>query len=56
MGTQFTVADAYCFTIVSWSKLHSIDLTKWVSLGAYMARVGGRPKVREALQAEGLIE
>ena len=55
MGKQFTVA-AYCFTIVRWSKLNSIDLTKWVNLSAYMARVGGRPKVREALHVEGLIE
>lgn len=56
LGKQFTVADAYCFAIVSWSKLNSIDLTKWVNLSAYMARVGGRPKVREALHVEGLIE
>ncbi len=55
IGKQFTVADTYCFTIVRWSKLHSIDLTKWVYLSAYLARVAGRPKVREAMKAGGLI-
>jgi glutathione S-transferase len=54
-GAQFTVADAYLFTILSWSRPLKIDLTPWPGLSAYVARIGSRPKVIETLQAEGLI-
>jgi glutathione S-transferase len=54
MGDTFTVADAYLFTVLRWSALVHLDLSRWPSLVAYVARVGERPKVKEALQAEGL--
>jgi glutathione S-transferase len=54
MGDAFTVADAYLFTVLRWSGLVHVDLTRWPTLTAYVARVGERPKVKEALQAEGL--
>ena len=56
MGGKFTVADAYAFTIVNWTNFVGIDLKDYPNLGAYMARVGGRPKVYEALKAEGLAK
>jgi glutathione S-transferase len=56
MGDTFTVADSYLFTILSWSKHFDIDLAKYHALTAYLARVGHRPKVQEALKAEGLIK
>ena len=55
MGDRFTVADAYLFTVVSWSRMHKIDLAPWPNLKAYMDRVKARPKVQEAMKAEGLI-
>jgi glutathione S-transferase len=55
MGDTFTVADAYLFTVLSWSAHVGIDLSKWHVLTAYQARVGHRPKVQAALKAEGLI-
>jgi glutathione S-transferase len=55
MGDTFTVADAYLFTVLSWSSHVGVDLGKWHALSAYLARVGHRPKVQEALKAEGLI-
>lgn len=55
MGDTFTVADAYLFTVLSWSSHVGVDLAKWHALSAYLARVGHRPKVQEALKAEGLI-
>lgn len=54
MGERFTVADAYLFTIVGWSGFAKVDLSAFPSLRAYMGRVGSRPKVREAMQAEGM--
>lgn len=56
MGDGFTVADAYGFTIVGWSKYKEIDLGRWPNLNSYMDRVGSRPKVQEAMKAEGLIK
>lgn len=54
-GAQFTVADAYLFTVLSWSRPLKIDLTPWPGLSAYVTRIRSRPKVIETLQAEGLI-
>jgi glutathione S-transferase len=55
MGKQFTVADAYLFVLLNWTRPTQIDLSKWPNLAAFHKRVGARPKVKEALQAEGLI-
>ncbi len=55
MGDQFTVADAYLYTVLSWAKPATIDLAPWPVLTAYRDRVAARPKVQEALAAEGLI-
>jgi glutathione S-transferase len=54
MGTAFSVADAYLFTVLRWSEHVGVDLGKWPVLAAYRARVGERPMVQEALKAEGL--
>jgi glutathione S-transferase len=54
MGNTFTVADAYLFTVLSWSGRLAIDLSKWPVLAAYVERVGQRPKVQEARKSEGL--
>ena len=51
---RFSIADAYCFTIVSWSKGRGIDLASWPNLARYQSRIAERPSVRETLAAEGL--
>jgi glutathione S-transferase len=56
MGTTFTVADAYLFTVLRWSEAVGIDLGKWPALTAYRSRVGQRPAVQQALKAEGLTK
>jgi glutathione S-transferase len=33
-----------------------IDLARWPNLVAFHQRVGARPKVQEAMQAEGLLK
>ena len=56
MGGNFTVADAYAFTIVNWTNFVGIDLKPYPNVGAYMGRVAARPKVQETLKAEGLVK
>jgi glutathione S-transferase len=56
MGSAFSAADAYFYTMLSWCRHVAIDLAKWPSLAGYKARVEERPAVREALKAEGLLK
>ena len=56
MGDSFTVADAYLFTILNWSGHAKFDLSKWPALLDYQKRIAARPKVQEALKAEGLVK
>ena len=55
-GSTFTVADAYLFTVLNWSRATGIDLSRWPALQRFVARVAARPTVHEALKAEGLIK
>ncbi len=55
LGQSFTVADAYLFAVTGWAKYVSLDLSDLKHLQDFLARVSGRPAVREALKAEGLL-
>jgi glutathione S-transferase len=55
LGDRFSVADAYLFTVLNWSKFVGIDLGRWPALDAYLKRIAARPAVRAALEAEGLL-
>lgn len=54
MGADFSVADAYLFTVVGWTKFVKIDISGLPHLLAYQKRVAARPGVQAALKAEGL--
>lgn len=56
MGSNFSVADAYLFTVLSWSGLVGVDLSGLAALTAFVARVGAREAVQAALRAEGLLK
>ena len=56
MGDKFTVADAYLFTVLRWSPRVGVDLSKSPNVTAYIERIAARPKVQEALKAEGLLQ
>jgi len=56
MGKQFSVADGYMFTMLSWAERMKWDLAHLSNLMAYKNRVGARPKVQEALTKEGLMK
>ena len=53
-GETFTIADAYAYVVLNWTKIHNIDLSRWPRLGAFLKRVAGRPAVRRALTEEGV--
>ncbi len=55
-GKNFTVADAYLFTILNWRHKHNIDISGYKNLAVFADRVAARPKVKEAMQAEGLLK
>lgn len=53
---QFTVADAYLYTVSGWGKYVGVDITPLKNLSAFRTRVAARPAVQEALKAERLIK
>ena len=53
-GERFTIADAYAFVVLSWSRFHKLDMDPWPGLQAFTGRVAARPAVAEALRVEGL--
>jgi glutathione S-transferase len=52
---DYTVADAYLFTVLRWTSLMGIDLTPWPLLKGYIERVAERPAVKAALAAEAAL-
>jgi len=53
-GEQFTVADAYLFTVTNWANFLKLDMSAFPNLLAFQARVAARPAVQAAMVAEGL--
>jgi glutathione S-transferase len=53
MGDQFTIADAYLSTVLGWGAFAHVDIGP--RLKAYLDGVRARPKVIEAMTAEGMI-
>jgi len=56
LGKNFSAADAYLFVVMNWRKFHNLDISQFPNLSAYVERVAARPKVKEAMVAEGLIK
>jgi glutathione S-transferase len=54
LGAQFSVADAYLFTVTNWSAVTGIDMSAFKHLAAFRERVAARPAVQAAMEAEGL--
>ena len=54
LAGEFSIADAYAFTIVNWAHFLALPLKPYPALQAYLARVAARPAVKDALHAEGL--
>jgi glutathione S-transferase len=54
MGDQFTIADAYLFTVLGWGAYVGVEIGP--KLKSYVDRIRERPHVIEALAAERLIK
>lgn len=52
LGDNFTVADAYLFTTMTWAGHFQIDFSTWPSLKAYQERIAAFPSVQAAQAAE----
>jgi glutathione S-transferase len=55
MGADFSVADAYLYTVSRWCVHVGVDITHLPNLSAFMARMDARPAVLAAKKAEGLL-
>lgn len=53
-GDSFTVADAYAYAVLNWTKIHNVDISRWPRLMVFLDRVAVRPAVRQAQAEEGL--
>jgi len=56
LPSGFSVADAYLFTLLNWAGFTQVDLSPYPALVKYAERIRARPKVQEALHAEGLLK
>ncbi len=56
MGDDFSIADAYLYTVTNWSRVAKVDLSEFPDLLAFQKRVAARPAVQAALKAEGLLK
>lgn len=52
MGNDFTVCDAYLFTMIQWTPVLKIEMSSFPKIMAFHERLNSRPTVQEALSAE----
>ena len=55
-GDRYSIADIYLFVVSNWSRFQDIDVAQWPNLNDLRTRIRARPKVEEAMKAEGLIK
>jgi glutathione S-transferase len=54
MGADFSVADAYLFTVLRWTAAVKVDISAMANIAAFRTRVAARSAVQAAMKAEGL--
>jgi glutathione S-transferase len=52
LGSQFSIVDAYAFTVLRWTHYVKIDLSAYKGILGFMERVQNRPAVVAAIEAE----
>lgn len=56
LGSKFTVADAFAFVILNWTRKFGLSLADWPNTQAFMARMARRPSVMQSMDEEGLLQ
>ena len=51
---EFSIADAYLFTLLNWTNRLQVDISKWPNIQAFKERIAERPAVKKAMKAESL--
>lgn len=54
LGSRFSVADAYLFTVLNWAGMLKRSLEAWPSVTAYLNKLRARESIAAVLRAEGL--
>ena len=49
---KFSVADAYLFTVLNWTIVTPIEISKWPAIATYMKNMHARPSVAKAFAEE----
>ena len=49
---RFSVADAYLFAVLNWSRATPVNLAQWPVISAYYNRLAARPSIAKALGEE----
>ena len=53
---DFSVADAYLYTVSRWGQFVGVDLSGYANIVAFQKRMEARPGVQAALRAEGFLK
>ncbi|MDZ4676738.1 MAG: glutathione transferase GstA [Oligoflexia bacterium] len=53
---DYTIADAYLFTMLNWARYHKLELTKTPELLGFMEKMKTRPATVATLKTEGFIK
>ena len=56
LGKQFSVVDAFLFTILGWCKWSEIKTGKYSNIMTYLKRVYDRPAVQKVLAKEDMLD
>jgi len=55
-GDQYSVADGYLFTVLTWTQHLKIDLSAYKNIVNFQNRIYERPATQRAFKAEGLLK
>ena len=53
-GKDYSIADAYAFTVLGWGQWVGVDMNKWPNIARYLGRIAARPAVQKTLKDEEL--
>jgi glutathione S-transferase len=53
-GDSFSIADAYLFTVIRWTKYLKFDMSRFNRIDKFMSTMAKRESVMKAMKAEGL--